>query len=104
MSLSRHDHGRSVVKPVVSARFRVTYQLSHSSREPPAERDFELKPVHVPGLTRGICPNLDDVAASEVVRRVVVAVLVLDATKQREFVVRAHVQFERRRCPAHLPS
>src|SRR3954471_24705310 len=51
---------------------------------------------HVPLLSRAIRSSIDHVRLQQVLRRVMVSVLVLNAHKQRELVIGPEMEFERR--------
>src|SRR4029077_7007804 len=63
---------------------------------PAGQRDLEMQAVDVPGLLRRVCANLHSVWFQQVLGGRVIAMLILDAAIEREFVVRPHVQLERR--------
>src|SRR6185295_9875984 len=56
-----------------------------------------METVDVPRLPRRIGANLDDKRLQEIRRRSMIAMVVLDAAIQREFVIRPHVKLERRK-------
>src|SRR5581483_6039725 len=59
------------------------------------QHDVEVQPVDVPAVLRVIGDQLYGIRPEQVLRRVVVAMLVLDPAEERELVIRPHVELER---------
>ena len=60
------------------------------------QHDFEMQSFNVPRLACGTCPNVYGVRPQEIFGGLVSPMIVLNAAKQSEFVIRAHVKLEGR--------